>query len=165
MSKKEVCIVVVIFVSCTVLVCHKILSNLRPHKASDKLYTIWKIQRLHSWCLEYETNHGEFPHETDWPRDLVGQSLGEYDSLDSDDRKLLKPFFDAWKKPFQYRFPGRHNIDLFEIYSVGPNGVDEGGGGDDLGDWEQPSHNRGFVFKEMTMDWHEGRAKNKSVDD
>lgn len=50
---------------------------------------------------------------------------------------------DAWGKPLVYRRNAdsvsdnqkAHNKAAFDVYSHGPNGQDEGGGGDDIGNW------------------------------
>lgn len=42
---------------------------------------------------------------------------------------------DPWGNPYQYRAPGQHNPDDFDVWSYGPDGAD--GGGDDIGNWAQ----------------------------
>ncbi len=39
---------------------------------------------------------------------------------------------DPWDQPFQYRIPGEHNPQTFDIWSIGPDGVE---GGDDVTNW------------------------------
>lgn len=39
---------------------------------------------------------------------------------------------DPWGQPFEYRIPGTHNPHSFDIWSIGPDGVE---GGDDIGNW------------------------------
>lgn len=41
---------------------------------------------------------------------------------------------DPWGKPYHYRCPGVHNPDTFDVWSVGPDGVD--GTRDDIGNWK-----------------------------
>ncbi len=41
---------------------------------------------------------------------------------------------DHWGRPLVIR-PGKHNPRLLDIYSVGPNGRDEAGDGDDIKNW------------------------------
>ncbi|MBF0522513.1 MAG: type II secretion system major pseudopilin GspG [Candidatus Omnitrophica bacterium] len=41
---------------------------------------------------------------------------------------------DPWGNPYNYRSPGSHNTD-YDLYSSGPNGIDDGGSGDDVGNW------------------------------
>lgn len=42
------------------------------------------------------------------------------------------PLMDAWGQPLVYRYPARRQELVFELYSVGPNGVDQQGEGDDI---------------------------------
>jgi hypothetical protein len=39
---------------------------------------------------------------------------------------------DAWRRPLVYRFPSLRKECMFDLYSVGPNGIDERGEGDDI---------------------------------
>ena len=41
---------------------------------------------------------------------------------------------DPWNHPYQYVYPGKHNPDGFDLYSLGPDGVESE---DDLGNWNQ----------------------------
>lgn len=54
-----------------------------------------------------------------------------------------RDFLDAWGNPIQYQNNATdpppkslHNKNRFDIYSFGPNGKDEKGGGDDINNWE-----------------------------
>ncbi len=41
---------------------------------------------------------------------------------------------DAWGQPLVYAFPGKHNADIFDVSSAGPDHVH--GTPDDIGNWE-----------------------------
>lgn len=41
---------------------------------------------------------------------------------------------DPWGHPYQYRSPGRHNTEDYDLFSYGPDGAE--GGGDDITNWE-----------------------------
>lgn len=43
---------------------------------------------------------------------------------------------DRWGRPIVFRCPGRHNEGLFDLLSLGRDGVDSDGGGDDIDNWE-----------------------------
>jgi general secretion pathway protein G len=61
-------------------------------------------------------------------------------ALQSGANPLLDPqvkLQDAWKNDFVYATPGG-NGRPFDLFSKGPNGVFEGGGGDDLDIWKEP---------------------------
>jgi general secretion pathway protein G len=40
---------------------------------------------------------------------------------------------DPWGKPYQYRNPGQHNPRTFDLYSMGPDGIESD---DDIGNWK-----------------------------
>jgi general secretion pathway protein G len=42
---------------------------------------------------------------------------------------------DPWGMPYQYRNPGKHNTDKFDVYSTGPDRQD--GTDDDIGNWQK----------------------------
>lgn len=48
---------------------------------------------------------------------------------------------DPWGHPYVYRFPGVHNTNTFDLYSLGPDGISKSGGNDpdDIGNWGKPS--------------------------
>lgn len=72
---------------------------------------------------QYNLTHGRYP-----PSLALLQS-GPMPLLDP-----ARPLKDAWKNDFLYVTPGREGR-AFELYSKGPNGVFENGGGDDLDIW------------------------------
>jgi len=39
---------------------------------------------------------------------------------------------DPWGKPYRYEIPGQHHPDLYDVYSLGPNGK---GGNESVGNW------------------------------
>ena len=74
------------------------------------------IRSLYEWVLERSRAD---PVSWGFPQHVV----------DSEQRL----FVDAWGQPLVYRYPPRQSRDiLFELYSVGPNGIDERGQGDDI---------------------------------
>ena len=46
-----------------------------------------------------------------------------------------KTFNDPWGNPYQYRYPGTHNTDDYDLFSYGPDGQE--GGGDDITNWAE----------------------------
>jgi general secretion pathway protein G len=47
---------------------------------------------------------------------------------------------DPWNHPYQYRFPGKHNPDSFDIFSYGPDGVENE---KSIGNWKDASSSTG----------------------
>jgi general secretion pathway protein G len=43
------------------------------------------------------------------------------------------PLLDPWGEPYQYRYPGVHNKDGYDLWSKGPDKTD--GTDDDIGNW------------------------------
>jgi general secretion pathway protein G len=41
---------------------------------------------------------------------------------------------DPWKRPYQYRSPGEHNRDTYEVWSLGADGTPSA---DDIGNWDR----------------------------
>jgi hypothetical protein len=70
-----------------------------------------------------------------WSRSIINTLSADADLIDTDIRDVIKLFYDAWDRPMRYRFPGIHNPEGFDIYSVGPNGWDDEGRNDDIGNW------------------------------
>ena len=50
---------------------------------------------------------------------------------------LKRAPLDPWDNPYQYRHPGAHNTDEYDLFSFGPDGQE--GGGDDITNWETES--------------------------
>ena len=40
---------------------------------------------------------------------------------------------DPWNHPYKYTSPGKHNPDSYDVWSLGPDGID--GTNDDIGNW------------------------------
>lgn len=59
-------------------------------------------------------------------------------------------FNDRWKQPFFYKAPGLHGD--FDLYSIGPDGIDNAGAGDDISAWA--GVNDGYHWKAT---WPQGR--------
>jgi len=49
---------------------------------------------------------------------------------------LDKEPVDSWGSKYNYRSPGTHNAPRPDIWSNGPDGVDNQGGGDDVNNWD-----------------------------
>ena len=83
---------------------------------------------------QYRSSEGSYPKSLS---DLVARPKS---------RKLLTRFektpegyvlFDVWRaKPLKYVCPGKVWSDAFDVYSLGPNGIDDGGKHDDVASWD-----------------------------
>ena len=81
----------------------------------------------------------------------TGPCSGEWKwIIPSSGDKILR---DAWGNALVYRFPSPRQEGIFDLYSVGPNGVDEMGEGDDIAFFER-SNFTGFpiFFRDGKVD-------------
>jgi hypothetical protein len=92
----------------------------RREGSVDTALLLWRsaIDRFHSASGHYP----EGLHQLETPAGLpTGSSTGP-------DGTPLDP----WNRPLIYRVPGELSGNDYDLYSMGPNGLDEGGGGDDI---------------------------------
>ena len=95
----------------------------------------------------YKTSVGEFPSTKQGlqalrvrPADLPRTKRWEGSYLTSQGAVLplkMDMLTDPWGHPYQYRSPGTHKPDSFDVWSYGPDGVN--GSEDDIGNWNAPS--------------------------
>ena len=109
------------------------------------------IASLENALSMYETDVGSYPSTSgvvvhnsfkDWLMDNTASVAGwngpymHFDSKDLDGSS----FKDPWGNKYKYRCPGidHHppdHSDYFDIWSYGPDGVNNSGGGDDITNW------------------------------
>ena len=88
----------------------------------------------------YQMTVGSFPTSAQGlaaliqaPADLPNPAKWDGPYLDTNVLPL-----DPWGNPYQYASPGTHNPDSFDVWSLGPDGVN--GTADDIGNWNmEPS--------------------------
>jgi general secretion pathway protein G len=94
------------------------------------------IANLKSAIERFQLNMDRFPTTDEGLKVLAEPPSGE-------DKKWRGPYIeevkpDPWGRPYQYRFPGTHGRNQFDIWSFGADGA-EGGEGDnaDIGNWSE----------------------------
>jgi len=95
-----------------------------------------QLSNLEGALSSYEIELGEYPTTQQGLKALREAPSG----IDEDDYRkggyLAKDIVnDAWGNPWQYRYPGTHNEDGYDLYSFGPDG--EEGGDDDITNWSE----------------------------
>ncbi|HPF39931.1 MAG TPA: type II secretion system major pseudopilin GspG [Phycisphaerae bacterium] len=82
----------------------------------------------------YKSNTGQYPEDL---KDLM-----EKPSDDDVAEKWIGPYLkdeqmlqDPWGHTYVYRYPGDHREDSFDLYSLGPDGID--GNDDDINNWKE----------------------------
>ncbi len=112
--------------------------------AKDQAKTRYSILWVHRFCLEHHDEFGRYPIQGNWISDMLGET-----SATVEHNKYFGNFFDMWGNKFNYRYPASISKSAFDIYSNGPNGIDENGGGDDIGNWVTGKPRRGFMFENI----------------
>lgn len=121
--------IIVLLLGLGVALCPK--RELSPEQKTRK-----NIASIRAMIWAYFKSEGRFPNQKRWCRDLLFDESDDEALLeDGEIRRVLDAFFDGWGRPLRYRVPGRHNKQAFDLYSVGPDGHDDNGMGDDIGSW------------------------------
>lgn len=86
------------------------------------------LERFYIHMDRYPTTEEGLKVLVEAPADAAGQWRGPY-------IKLVRP--DPWKVPYQYRLPGVHHANGFDLWSRGADKADGGEGeGADIGNWQ-----------------------------
>ncbi len=82
----------------------------------------------------YDLNVGEYP-QTDQGLEALREAPSDLADRDAWDGPYLKKAvpMDPWGNPYQYEYPGTHDENLPDIWSMGLDKVD--GTDDDIGNW------------------------------
>jgi general secretion pathway protein G len=90
------------------------------------------VQGITTQLKLYESMNGFYPTTEQGLQALVSQPSG--DPQPTRWYQLYKEIpKDPWQTPYIYRCPGIKHPDSYDLYSAGPNRVDDNGSGDD--DW------------------------------
>lgn len=105
-------------------------SGAKPEKVKSDLLTFKEM------LASYELDNGSLP-TTDqgikalWEKPTTEPVPPRWHSL------LEGQVLDPWNHPYQYRNPGKHNPDKYDIFSMGPDGLPDTD--DDIGNWNAPT--------------------------
>lgn len=85
----------------------------------------------------YELDNGRYPTTEQGLRALISKpsSSPAPSNWNGPYLKKRKLPVDPWGREYVYLSPGLHNIEDYDLYSYGPDGVE--GGGDDVTNWEE----------------------------
>lgn len=92
-------------------------------------------QSMKTSLFAYKIHLGSFPSTAEGLNALVTPPADKADRWHGPYIEGGKVPLDPWGEPYQYRFPGVHNKDSYDLYSKGPDKVD--GNEDDVGNWEK----------------------------
>ena len=95
-----------------------------------------QILRIEQALEFYQLDNARFPTADQGLQALITRPTSPPEPRSYNPAGYIKPdaLKDPWDQPFQYVIPGEHNPQTFDIWSIGPDGVE---GGDDIANWEQ----------------------------
>jgi general secretion pathway protein G len=103
--------------------------------ANPKVAKIFVNDTMKTALTTYRIQVGDYPSTAEGlqalivaPADKVDRWHGPY--IDVDGGKIPQ---DPWSHDYKYAYPGTHNKDGYDLWSLGKSGVD--GGPDNIGNW------------------------------
>jgi general secretion pathway protein G len=93
-----------------------------------------QILRIEQALEFYQLDNARFPNADQGLQALVTRPTAPPEPRSYNPAGYIKAeaLVDPWDQPFQYRIPGDHNPQSFDIWSLGPDGVESG---DDIANW------------------------------
>jgi len=95
----------------------------------EKVASIW-VKQIDTPLMAYRISVGSYPSTEEGLQALVTAPAGKEKLWKGPYIKTLP--MDPWGHPYQYRFPGVKNPSSFDVWSLGPKGI-EGEG--NIGNW------------------------------
>ena len=107
-----------------------------PPKPDLKKMARSQIEAITDSLKSFEADFGYLPHSVNrgMVNALSGGKRGGHYRFDKSELNGSGEVIDVWGNPLVYRSPGSKSSS-FDLYSCGPNGRDDGGAGDDIGNW------------------------------
>jgi general secretion pathway protein G len=101
--------------------------------ASADTAKIFVNDSLKTALTTYRIQVGDYPSTAEGLQALITAPTGKEDRWHGPyiDSKTVP--VDPWKNAYKYAYPGIHNKDGYDLWSMGPDGVD--GTADDIGNW------------------------------
>lgn len=140
-----------LLVSCIGLFLYVIFIFTAPIPASGRnAVTLIKLEKLDELLSEYFRREGRFPPSAHGLDLLIsfGKSIEEAES-----HSLAVLSTDGYGQEFVYIYPARYSKEAFDLYSVGANGADEHGQGDDFPSWNMGKFDPEYQFLWKHLLW------------
>ncbi len=92
-------------------------------------------QSMRTPLVTYRLHMGSYPSTEEGLAALKTAPAGKADRWRGPylDESVKIPILDPWGEPYQYRYPGVHNKDGYDLWSKGPHKTD--GADDNIGNW------------------------------
>lgn len=94
-------------------------------------------ETLEAPLIQYRINMGNYPSTEEGLQALLKPPSENATNWQGPYIKQLPN--DPWGKPYQYRFPGTHNPQSYDLWTYGPDGTESG---DDIGNWTPSEDNQ-----------------------
>lgn len=103
-------------------------------RSQGKIAKIFVTSEVEVPLTSYRIDMGDYPTADDGGLNALWVAPpGKADRWHGPYAKGSKAPNDPWERPYHYMYPGTHNKGSYDIWSVGPDGVD--GTEDDIGNW------------------------------
>ena len=87
---------------------------------------------MNAVLFRYRIDHGNYPTTEQGLAALTQRPIPYVGALNWKGPYLEKMPLDPWAREYQYRNPGLHNPQKYDLWSMGPDGVNSE---DDIGNW------------------------------
>jgi general secretion pathway protein G len=84
----------------------------------------------------YRVRMGSFPSTEEGLQALISPPANGGDKWRGPYVKDNSVLLDQWRQPYQYQYPGTHNPRGYDLWSTGPNRINNDGAGDDIANWD-----------------------------
>ena len=81
---------------------------------------------------QYSMHMGDYPTTAEGLQALITAPANKADRWRGPYLQENKIPEDPWKRPYQYRYPGTHNKNGYDVFSFGPDGIENE---NDIGNW------------------------------
>ena len=85
--------------------------------------------------MAYRSHVGNYPSTEEGLGALLKAPMGKSSRWQGPYIKDREGLLDPWGNPYQYRYPGTHNRNSYDVWSMGPSG--QSGTDDDIGNWDE----------------------------
>ena len=89
--------------------------------------------------MAYRSHVGNYPSTEEGLKALLKAPMGKSSRWQGPYIKDSEGLLDPWGTPYQYRYPGVHNRNSYDVWSMGPGG--QSGDEDDIGNWSTEDNN------------------------
>lgn len=89
--------------------------------------------------MAYRSHVGNYPSTEEGLKALLKAPMGKSSRWQGPYIKDSEGLLDPWGNPYQYRYPGVHNRNSYDVWSMGPGG--QSGDDDDIGNWSKEDNN------------------------